>query len=194
MVFVALLRGINVGGNNKIDMKQLKRTFEGIGLSDVATYINTGNIIFTDGARSAQELSGKLEEAIAAGFGLTIKVMVRTLDEIKGIMDKLPDHWTNDTNMKSDVLYLWDEINDESVLEKLTFKPEVDRVIYVHGAILWSYDRDNAGKSGMNKIIGTKVYQQTTVRNVNTARKIYELMQAAKQKEDNVERNFQRVT
>ncbi|WP_337100509.1 DUF1697 domain-containing protein [Paenibacillus sp. YIM B09110] len=179
MVFVALLRGINVGGNNKIDMKQLKRTFEAIGLTDVVTYINTGNIVFTDGSRLAQELSERLEEAIAADFGLTIKVMVRHLDEIKAIMDKLPDSWTNDANMKSDVLYLWDGINEESVLEKLTIKPQIDRVIYVHGAILWSYDRVNAGKSGMGKIIGTKVYQQTTVRNVNTARKIYELMQAA---------------
>ncbi|PWW05050.1 uncharacterized protein (DUF1697 family) [Paenibacillus cellulosilyticus] len=183
MVFVALLRGINVGGNNKVDMKKLKRTFEGIGLTDVVTYINTGNIIFRDDTHSAHELSEKLEEAIAADFGLKIKVMVRTLDEIKVIMDKLPEHWTNGTDMKSDVLYLWEEINDESVLEKLIIKPEVDRVIYVHGAILWSYDRDNAGKSGMNKIIGTKVYQQTTVRNVNTARKIYELMLVAEQKE-----------
>lgn len=181
MVFVALLRGINVGGNNKIDMKQLKQMFEGIGLTDVVTYINTGNIIFTDSSCSAQELSEKLEEAISAGFGLTIKVMVRNLNEIRAIMDKLPDNWTNDANMKSDVLYLWDEINEESVLEKLTIKPEVERVIYVHGAILWSYDRANAGKSGMSKIIGTKVYQKTTVRNVNTARKIYELMQAAEQ-------------
>jgi uncharacterized protein (DUF1697 family) len=183
MVFVALLRGINVGGNNKIDMKQLKRSFEGIGLTDVVTYINTGNIIFRDSTRSAQELSEQLEGVIAAEFGLNIKVMVRTLDEISGIMDKLPDDWTNDTDMKSDVLYLWDEVNEESVLEKLIINPEVDRVIYVNGAILWSYDRADANKSGMNKIIGTKVYRQTTVRNVNTARKIYELMQAAEQKE-----------
>lgn len=179
MVFVALLRGINVGGNNKIDMKQLKQTFEGLGLKDVVTYINTGNIIFTDGVHSAQELSGILEEAILKDFGLPIKVMIRTLDEIKTIMDNLPDHWTNDQSMRSDVLYLWDDVDEESVLEKLVIKPEVDRVLYVKGAILWSYDREHAGKSGMNKLIGTKLYQRVTVRNVNTARKIYELMQAA---------------
>ncbi|MBD3922015.1 DUF1697 domain-containing protein [Paenibacillus sp. PR3] len=184
MIFVALLRGINVGGKNKVDMKKLKLTFEGIGATDVVTYINTGNIIFRDDNRSAAELSGKLEEAIAADFGLTIRVMVRTLDEIKGIMDKLPEHWTNDTDMKSDVLYLWDEINDESVLEKLTINPEVDSVTYVQGAVFWSYDRADADKSGMNKMATSKkVFQQMTVRNVNTARKIYELMQAADKKE-----------
>ncbi|OMF37693.1 hypothetical protein BK133_03900 [Paenibacillus sp. FSL H8-0548] len=179
MVFVALLRGINVGGNNKIDMKLLKGTFAGLGLTNVVTYINTGNIIFTDSVHSATELSAMLEEAIHNDFGLTIKVMIRTLEEIKTIMDNIPDHWMNDKSMKSDVLYLWDDVNEESVLEKLIIKPEVDNVIYVKGAILWSYDKEHAGKSGMNKIIGTKLYQRVTVRNVNTARKIYELMQAA---------------
>lgn len=179
MVFVALLRGINVGGNNKIDMKLLKRTFEGLGLSNVVTYINTGNIIFTDDAHSAQELGAMLEEAITRDFGLSIKVMIRTLEEINTIMEQLPDSWTNDQSMKSDVLYLWDEMNKETVLEEVTLNPEVDRVIYVHSAILWSFDRENAGKSGMNKIIGTKLYRQVTVRNVNTARKIHNLMQAA---------------
>lgn len=179
MVFIALLRGINVGGNNKVDMKQLKATFERLGLQNVVTYINTGNIVFTDDARTAQELSGLLEDAISADFGLKIKVIIRTIEEIATIMASLPEHWVNNQEMKSDVLYLWDEINHESVLEELPIKPEVDRVIYVPGAILWSYDRENAGRSGMNKIIGTKLYSLVTVRNVNTARKIYDLMKAA---------------
>jgi uncharacterized protein (DUF1697 family) len=179
MTFVALLRGINVGGNNKIDMKQLKAKFERLNLRDVVTYINTGNIIFNDDTRSAIELSGLLEEAIAADFGLKIRVMIRTLDEISTIMASLPEHWANNQEMKSDVLYLWDEIDNESVLETLSLKPDIDRVIYVPGAILWSYDRENAGRSGMNKIIGTKFYSHVTVRNVNTARKIYDLMKAA---------------
>lgn len=178
MVFVALLRGINVGGNNKIDMKQLKATFERISLQNVVTYINTGNIIFNEDKRTAQQLSAELEQAIAEDFGLSIKVMVRNLEEIETIMASLPEHWQNNQEMKSDVLYLWDEINDESVLEQLTIVPEVDQVIYVPGAILWSYDRKVSGKSGMNKIIGTKFYRLVTVRNVNTARKLLALMQS----------------
>jgi len=80
--------------------------------------------------------------------------------------------------MKSDVMFLWDEIDDESVLENLVIKPTIDTVIYVPGAILWSVDKQNVTKSGMSKIIGSKIYKQVTVRNVNTARKIYELMSA----------------
>ncbi|MCM3749493.1 DUF1697 domain-containing protein [Paenibacillus pasadenensis] len=178
MIYAALLRGINVGGNNKIDMKQLKTTFEGIGLQKVKTYINSGNIVFTDDSHSAQELPGLLEQAIAADFGLTIPVMIRSLEDLQPIMDRLPDDWTNDSAMRSDVLYLWDDVDDEKVLEQLPAKEGIDRILYVKGAVLWSFDRDLAGKSGMHKIIGTKLYRRMTVRNVNTARKIYELMLA----------------
>ncbi|MEK4029805.1 DUF1697 domain-containing protein [Pseudobacillus sp. FSL P4-0506] len=178
MVYIALLRGINVGGKNKIDMKLLKQTFEHVGMNDVVTYINTGNIIFSHNSLSKTELSRILEEAIYNDFQLQIKVVVRSVDDVRGIMNAIPDTWKNDKNMTSDVMFLWDEIDDESVLEKLVIKPNIDTVKYVPGAILWSVDKKNVTKSGKTKIIGSKIYKQITVRNVNTARKIYELMQA----------------
>lgn len=178
MVYIALLRGINVGGNNKIDMKLLKQTFEVVGMNNVVTYINTGNIIFSKNGLSKIELSAILEEAIHVDFGLQIKVVVRSLDDIRGIINAIPDTWKNDKDMKSDVMFLWDEIDDESVLEELVIKPDIDTVKYFPGAILWSVDKENVTKSGMSKIIGSKIYKQVTVRNVNTTRKIYELMQA----------------
>lgn len=177
MVYVALLRGINVGGNNKIDMKQLKAAFEQAGMKDVVTYINTGNIIFTDQEHAKNELSAILEKAILEHFGLTIKVLIRSMDDYREMMQSLPESWLNDQTMKSDVLFLWDDIDDEAVLDMLPFRPEYDRVIYAPGAILWSVDRENVTKSGMHKIIGTKIYYSVTVRNVNTTRKIFDLMQ-----------------
>lgn len=178
MVYIALLRGINVGGKNKIDMKLLKQTFEQAGMSDVVTYINTGNIIFSYKGQSKTELARILEEAIHHDFGLQIKVVVRSVDDVREIINAIPDTWKNDKDMKSDVMFLWDEIDNESVLENLVIKPNIDTVKYVPGAILWSVDKKNVTKSGMSKIIGSKLYKQVTIRNVNTARKIYELMQA----------------
>ncbi|MFS0821931.1 DUF1697 domain-containing protein [Bacillus sp. 1P02SD] len=178
MIYIALLRGINVGGKNKIDMKLLKQSFEQVGMNDVVTYINTGNIIFLNKGKSKTELSRLLEEAIHQDFGLQIKIVVRSIDDVRGIINAIPDSWKNDKDMKCDVMFLWDEIDDESVLENLLVKPNIDTVKYVPGAILWSVDKKNVTKSGMSKIIGTKIYKQITVRNVNTARKIYELMQA----------------
>ncbi|KYC89959.1 MULTISPECIES: DUF1697 domain-containing protein [Heyndrickxia] len=178
MVYIALLRGINVGGKNKIDMKMLKQTFEKAGMYDVLTYINTGNIIFSSSELSKMELSRILEEAIHNDFGLQIKVVVRSVNDVRAIINAIPDTWKNDKDMKSDVMFLWDEIDHESVLKTLVIKPNIDTVKYVPGAILWSVDKKNVTKSGMTKIIGSKLYKQVTVRNVNTARKIYELMQA----------------
>lgn len=158
-------------------MKLLKQTFEQVGMNDVVTYINTGNIIFTYKSLSKTELSRILEEAIHKDFGLKIKVVVRSVDDIRDIINAIPETWKNNQDMKSDVMFLWDEIDDESVLENLVIKPNIDMVKYVSGAILWSVDTKNITKSGKTKIVGSKLYKQVTVRNVNTARKIYELMQ-----------------
>lgn len=178
MFYIALLRGINVGGNNKINMGLLKQTFEKVGMSDVLTYINTGNIIFSNKDLSKTELSRVLEEAIYDDFKLQIRVVVLSDEDLEQIIKAIPDTWKNDKEMKSDVMFLWDEINNESVLESLVIKPDIDTVKYVPGAILWSVDKTNVTKSGMSRIIGSKLYKQITVRNVNTTRKIYELIRA----------------
>lgn len=80
--------------------------------------------------------------------------------------------------MKSDVMFLWDEIDHASLLEKLVIKPNIDTVKYVPGALLWAVEKKQYSKSGLSKLVGTQVYKQMTIRNVNTARKIYELMRA----------------
>lgn len=177
MIYVALLRGINVGGNNKVDMKELKAVFEGSGMSSVKTYINSGNIIFADNGNSKEELPKILESAILAHFDLKIKVLVYSLDDFQKIAANIPDSWTNDKNMKSDVWFLWPEADNESVLEQLTIKSDIDRVHYVTGAILWSVDKEFVTRSGMSRVVGTKLYKLVTIRNVNTVRKLLGLME-----------------
>lgn len=179
MIYVALLRGINVGGNNKIDMKQLKKTFENAGMSKVVTYINTGNIIFEQTERSQPELVDIIEQAIVEDFQFPIKVVLRSLEQYAAMMQEIPEHWSNDTSMKCDIMFLWEDVDNESALEKLYIKPDIDTVRYINGAIIWSLARENATKSGMSKIVGSALYKKITVRNINTTRKIYKLMQQA---------------
>ncbi|MFP3358132.1 DUF1697 domain-containing protein [Planococcus sp. SIMBA_143] len=181
MIYAALLRGINVGGNNKINMKELKEAFEQAGMSSVKTYINSGNIIFED-ARNKEQVTFVSKQAIFEHFGLRIKVLVYSFDEYSRIAQAVPPEWANDERLKSDVLFLWQQADDERVLEQLPLKQEIDRVQYVPGAILWSVDRTDVTKSGMAKIVGTKLYKLVTVRNVNTVRKIYNLMKELEEK------------
>ena len=175
MRYVALLRGINVGGNNKVDMKVLKNAFERAGMTDVKTYINSGNVIFTDTIHTAQEITKKLETIIEQTFGFAVKVLLRDRSQIQAIIASLPESWQNNSVMKCDIMFLWDEVDSADILESLTIKQEIEDVKYVHGAILWRVDRHNTTRSGMLKLVGTDLYRQMTIRNCNTVRKLAQL-------------------
>ncbi len=175
MTYVALLRGINVGGNRKVDMKLLKATFERLGLVDVRTYINSGNVIFTtDDDRDG--LTERIENAIEKDFGFRVRVIIRSDRELGELVASLPGDWRNDDEAKCDVMFLGPEIDEETVLDSLTIKPGIDEVIHVPGAVLWHVERPKVTRSGLLKIVGTELYARMTVRNCNTARKLNELM------------------
>lgn len=168
--------GINVGGKNKIDMKKLKKCFEDIGMRKVTTYINSGNVIFEDTDHTKGEIAVLLEEAIYKDFSLDIKVLIRSIDDFDLIMKVLPDQWKNDDDMKCDVMFLWEEIDKEILINELNIKHGIDTLMYVPGALLWSVDRKNLTKSGLMKLAASTIYKKMTIRNVNTTRKIYEIM------------------
>lgn len=177
MVYVALLRGINVGGNRKVNMKELKVTFEKAGMENVTTYINSGNVIFSTNVLDQHKLTIVLEKAIENSFGFAVKVLLCSIDSMRAIVKTLPDSWQNNSDVKCDVMFLWEHFDNSSVVEQLTIKPRIDDVKYVEGALLWRVDRSNVTRSGMLKIIGTELYRHMTIRNCNTTRKLLGLMQ-----------------
>jgi uncharacterized protein (DUF1697 family) len=88
-IYIALLRGINVGGNNMIKMADLKRTLESIGLGRVQTYIQSGNVLF-ESIEDETQLRKKIESQIESVFGLTIPVIIRTAAELEWIVNNCP--------------------------------------------------------------------------------------------------------
>ena len=176
MRYIALLRGINVGGNNKVNMSELKKVFERAGMQNVSTYINSGNVIFESSINSKDKITNILENSIEDSFGLSIKVIIRDKNDILSLAKSLPDNWVNDINTKCDVMFLWDSIDNPDVLKQITIKPDIDNVVYVPGALLWLVDRKNLTKSGMQKLVGTNIYKQMTIRNCNTVRKLTTLV------------------
>ena len=179
MIYVALLRGINVGGKNKVDMTELKAVFEEAGMTRVKTYINSGNVIFSSRARSRTNLAGRLEKAIAEHFGFEVKVLVRSLDDMRAAVGALPATWVNDDAMKCDVMFLWDEVDTPDLLDDVVVKAGLDDVRRVPGALLWAVDRDKVTRSGMPRLVGTPLYKKMTIRNCTTARKLLEMMKDA---------------
>jgi uncharacterized protein (DUF1697 family) len=144
-VYVALLRGVNVGGRARVDMRELKRRFEQLGCSDVRTYINSGNVIFRD-RRSASTLTRLLEDALER------RVAVRSLAQMEALCTRVPEAWTNDGEQKTDVGFLLDEQG-----ERLWHALRKD--------LAPRYTVDWGGK-------------EVTARNVNTVRKLTDLMRA----------------
>lgn len=178
MIYVALLRGINVGGKKKVAMAQLKETFERAGGTDVTTYINSGNVIFSD-ERSADDLTPILEGAIEDGIGFHVKVLLRDLPSIQAVVDAIPDTWVNDKTERTDVWFLWEEFDSPDVIETLAPKDGIDEVFYVAGAVVWRADGAQLTRSGRTKVVGTHLYKSLTARNVNTVRKIHSLMMSS---------------
>jgi len=176
MKYAALLRGINVGGNRLVPMSELKSVFESLGMVDVRTYINSGNVIFSSGPSDTAELAQVLEGAIRKHFGFDVAVLVLDIERMRSILAALPDHWVNDTTMRCDVMFLWPDVDSPEVLDDLKIRPELEDVIYTPGAFIWRIDRVNATRSGLTKVVGTPLYQRLTGRNCNTARKLLELM------------------
>jgi uncharacterized protein (DUF1697 family) len=175
MRYVALLRGINVGGNNKVAMAELRETVARIGGEDVRTHINSGNVIFDHRGRSPTRMATKVEQAIAEDLGVEIKVLVITAPELARIAGEIPSSWTNDRTMRTDVIFLWDEVDTPEVIGDLPVRDGVDEVTYVPGAVLWRIDSADRNKSGKGKLVGSAIYRSMTIRNVNTVRKLVEL-------------------
>jgi uncharacterized protein (DUF1697 family) len=176
MKYVALLRGINVGGNRTIDMKQLKATFERAGVDEVRTYINSGNVIFRGDPDDAGHLAQTFERAIADEFGFDVRVLVRDENQMNALIEALPDDWANDDSAKCDVIFLSDAVDSPEVLGEFTIKPDIDDARYLPGAVMWRVERSNVTRSGLMRLVGTELYAQTTVRNCNTVRKLAALM------------------
>ncbi len=175
--YIALLRGINVGGNNKVEMKKLRTVFEALGFSDVATYINSGNVIFSSPRKDAKNFVPEIERAIKKSFGFAVRTIVRDEKNLRAIEKAVPKDWSNDAEQRTEVMFLWDEYAKKSTLKLITVNQDIDTLLYTGGAVIWHIaDREQYTKSGLRKFIGTEVYQHMTARNVNTVRKLVSLM------------------
>jgi uncharacterized protein (DUF1697 family) len=169
MRYVALLRGINVGGNHKVEMKNLKAIFESLGCINVSTYINSGNVIF-ESKVDQKNISKKVEDGLKKEFEFEIPVLIKTEKEIKKIAEAIPRNWQNDSVQRTDVAYLFPEMDSIKIINELPVKKDFIEVRYIKGAIYWNVRRENVYKSNLAKIISHKLYKSMTVRNVNTAR------------------------
>jgi len=175
-VYVALLRGVNVGGNNMISMRELKESFEKAGFTHVSTYINSGNIIFTSKEADARKLETKIEKMLLKEYQLDGKVVLRSLPEMAKLIESLPRSWTGDSRYRYNVMFLRHTIDSEKVIDDMPIKPESEELHYRPGTLLWSTQITEFNQTSMAKLSSRKIFKDMTVRNLNTTKKLYELM------------------
>ncbi|HSX32452.1 MAG TPA: DUF1697 domain-containing protein [Candidatus Saccharimonadales bacterium] len=180
-VYVAFLRGINVGGKSKVPMAQLKACFEDMGFSNVRTYINSGNVIFTAADTNSRALEAVIEPALEKAFSFPITVVVRSMSEMEATMQCVPKSWKGDANTRYYILFLRHTIDKPDIIQHMQPRAEVDDVSYGAGAVFWSTPMNLRTKSSMQKIMATPLYKDITIRNANTTRKVYELMSKPQQ-------------
>ena len=176
-VFVALLRGVNVGGNNIISMRELKESFEGVGFEQVTTYINSGNVIFSTKETDSRKLEKKIEQMLSKDFQRDSKVVIRSLAEMEQLVESLPENWTSDPDWRYNVIFLRHTIDSEKILEELTTKSDHEQICYRPGTVLWSAQASDINRTNMQKLSSRKIFRDMTVRNLNTTKKLCELMQ-----------------
>jgi uncharacterized protein (DUF1697 family) len=176
MIYVALLRGVNVGGNNKINMAKLTESFISVGCKGVKTYINSGNIVFISDNEDINDLSNILDQVIIKDFAIEIKVLLLDQTNFNRISAHIPLKWQNDDIQKTDIMYLWSELDKPSIVEDLQVNTDIEDLRYVPGALLYNIKREHLDASRLNKLAGTRIYKYMTVRNVNTVRKIAEII------------------
>jgi uncharacterized protein (DUF1697 family) len=177
--YLLLLRGINVGGKNKIPMAQLKLFLEELGFTDVVTYIQSGNVIVTSNL-SATKIREKVEKSLPKKFKLDssiIKVLVLTGKQLQAIVTNKPKGFGNQPEKyHSDAIFLIDISSAEALSG---FKPRegVDKVWPGDGVIYSQRLSAKRTQSRLSKIVGTPAYQSMTIRNWNTTTKLLDILQ-----------------
>jgi uncharacterized protein (DUF1697 family) len=174
--YVALLRGVNVGGRTLVRMADLKTCFEELGFGGVSTYIASGNVLFDTGEADTAELVATIEGAIEQRFDLPVKVVVLGERAYARIVKAIPKAWIGDGAIRANVAFVRPGTDAKDVVRALEPDAAIEEVKAVDGAILWATRRDSLNRSVMRKLIGGAAYKEVTVRNLNTTLKLHELL------------------
>jgi len=176
--YVALLRGINVGGRNKVAMADLRAAFEDAGHEAVTTYIQSGNVLFASDAPRGS-LEGDIEAVLERRFGIPLVVVVRSDRELRSVVASAPDGFGSKPDVyHSDVIFLKAPLTSRQAMGIVKLRDGVDQAWPGRGVVYFARLSDRRTQSRMSSIVGTAEYQQMTIRNWATTTKLLGLIDA----------------
>jgi len=175
--YVALLRGINVGGNNLIRMADLRTCLEADGFGDVRTYIQSGNVVFT-GSGSAATLTARLERTLSKEFGYEATLAVRSARHFRAVVDGAPEGFGVDRERyRSDVIFLMPPLTPARAIADVPTREGVDRAWSGPGVLYFDRLAARASQSRLSKVVSLPIYKSMTIRNWATTCKLLEMVE-----------------
>ena len=177
---IALLRGINVGGNNKVPMAELREVVASLGHTGVSTYIQSGNVLFTSPDTRQAGLTQRIEEMLAATFGYQATVVVRNRAQMRAVVEHAPKGFgTEPATYRYDAIFLKPPLTSKVAMKSVPTKPGVDEAHAGTGVLYFSRLIEKATQSRLNKIVSSPIYPNVTIRNWNTTTKLLSMMNEA---------------
>ncbi len=175
--YIALLRGINVGGNNIVKMVDLKTCLESMGITEVTTYIQSGNVVFQSDEANTEILEKRMEEKLSKRFGFKILVVLVTSKQLEEVIKNAPKGFGSKPDVyKYDVLFLKEPLTALVALKDIVLKEGVDTAYAGKDVLYFSRLTEKLTQSRLSRIVGLPIYQNLTIRNWNTATKLLALI------------------
>jgi uncharacterized protein (DUF1697 family) len=174
--YVAWLRGINVGGRNKVSMAELRDAFEAAGFTEVATYIQSGNVLFESGAPRTS-LEDDIEAMLERRFGIPLVVVVRSHQQLRSVVERAPQGFgESPETYHSDAIFLKGPLTSGQAVRVVRQRDGVDQVWKGTGVLYFARLSERRTQSKMSSIVGTPEYQQMTIRSWRTTTKVLDLL------------------
>lgn len=174
--YVALLRGINVGGRNRIAMPDLRDVFENEGYGEVSTYIQSGNVLFSSDVRRSS-LEDDMEAILEQRLGVGVSVVVKSDVQMRNIVRKSPDGFGEQPDVyHSDVVFLKQPLTSDKALRVFDPREGVDQVWPGTGVLYFARLSERRSQSRLSKVASRPEYKLMTIRNWNTTTRLLELL------------------
>lgn len=173
--YIAFLRAINVSGHRIIKMEHLRQIFADMGYGEVATYIQSGNVIFDTKKAKNETIAKKIETGLLAALGFEVEAIVRTMDELKEISAREPyQHITVDKTVAVYTGFLSGEPKQEAIDILYTYNNDIEECKVIGKEIYYLCYKDKGKTKLTNKVIEQKLKLFSTMRNRNTINTLIE--------------------
>lgn len=170
--FIAFLRAINVGGHT-VRMKDLRQVFESLGLSRVETFIASGNVMFETASKDAGVLGKKIGDGLRQELGYDVAAFIRTDEELAAIANYRPFRQSDiDAAAALNIAFLAATIDDPSRQKVMAFRTEIDDFHVHQREVYWLCRRKQSESTFSNAVLEKALRRQSTLRGVNTIKKI----------------------